>query len=92
MKALLPILLAAVFAAASALAQTTSCAIPGTNNDFLGIQTVRLWPGPAPQAGVEVPQRGVVGGDVHRPGTEGDDGLDRIGDASRRALGPPMAR
>ena len=40
----------ALLAAAPALAQTTSCAIPGTNNDFLGIQTVRLWPGTAPQA------------------------------------------
>ena len=26
------------------------CAMPGTNNDFLGIQTIRLWPGDAPQA------------------------------------------
>jgi acetyl esterase/lipase len=24
--------------------------VPGTNNAFLGIQTIRLWPGPAPQA------------------------------------------
>lgn len=27
-----------------------SCATPETNNAFLGIQTVRLWPGPAPEA------------------------------------------
>jgi acetyl esterase/lipase len=26
------------------------CTTPGTNNDFLGIQTIRLWPGDAPQA------------------------------------------
>jgi acetyl esterase/lipase len=31
-------------------AQTSSCATPGTNNAFLGIQTVRLWPGDAPEA------------------------------------------
>jgi len=30
--------------------QTVSCAVVGTNNAFLGIQTIRLWPGPAPQA------------------------------------------
>jgi len=44
------VLLAAVAAFAPVTAQTTSCAVPGTNNDFLGIQTIRLWPGPAPQA------------------------------------------
>src|SRR5271165_3448187 len=33
----------------AALAQQP-CAIAGTNNDFLGIQTIRLWPGDAPQA------------------------------------------
>ena len=26
------------------------CAVAGENNDFLGIQTIRLWPGDAPQA------------------------------------------
>lgn len=35
---------------AAAHAQLSPCAIPGTNNAFLGIQTIRLWPGPAPQA------------------------------------------
>lgn len=41
-----------VFAAASvaAQAQKESCAMAGQDNDFLGIQTVRLWPGDAPQA------------------------------------------
>jgi len=34
----------------AALAQKAPCAKAGTNNDFLGIQTVRLWPGNAPQA------------------------------------------
>jgi acetyl esterase/lipase len=31
-------------------AQKEPCATPGSNNDFLGIQTVRLWPGDAPEA------------------------------------------
>ena len=31
-------------------AQTEPCAVAGTNNDFLGIQTIRLWPGDAPGA------------------------------------------
>ncbi len=31
-------------------AQDVSCATPGTNNAFLGIETIRLWPGPAPEA------------------------------------------
>jgi acetyl esterase/lipase len=32
------------------LAQKQPCATAGNNNDFLGIQTVRLWPGDAPEA------------------------------------------
>jgi acetyl esterase/lipase len=35
---------------ASARAQKEPCATPGENNTFLGIQTIRLWPGDAPQA------------------------------------------
>lgn len=31
-------------------AQNDPCSVAGTNNDFLGIQTIRLWPGDAPQA------------------------------------------
>jgi acetyl esterase/lipase len=34
----------------AAQAQKTPCATAGTNNDFLGIQTIRLWPGDAPEA------------------------------------------
>ncbi len=34
----------------AAYAQTASCATPGTDNAFLGIQTIRLWPGTAPDA------------------------------------------
>ena len=33
-----------------AWAQKEPCALPGENNAFLDIQTVRLWPGEAPQA------------------------------------------
>jgi acetyl esterase/lipase len=36
--------------ATAAHAQKEPCATPGENNDYLGIQTVRLWPGAAPQA------------------------------------------
>ena len=34
----------------AAHAQMSICATPGENNAFLGIQTIRLWSGPAPQA------------------------------------------
>jgi acetyl esterase/lipase len=44
------LLLAGVLLAGAASAQTTSCTTPGTDNAFLGIQTVRLWPGTAPEA------------------------------------------
>jgi acetyl esterase/lipase len=36
--------------APAALAQHDPCASPGENDAFLGIQTIRLWPGDAPQA------------------------------------------
>jgi acetyl esterase/lipase len=50
MNRIVPLIIAAFVAATPAIAQTASCATPGTDNNFLGIQTVRLWPGPAPQA------------------------------------------
>ena len=50
MKQFLAFLAAGLLAVASVHAQTVSCAVPGTNNTFLGIQTIRLWSGPAPQA------------------------------------------
>jgi len=50
MKNLIALLFALNIAATPAFADTASCAIPGTNNEFLGIQTIRLWPGPAPEA------------------------------------------
>ena len=31
-------------------AQQNPCAVAGNNNDYLGIQTIRLWPGDAPEA------------------------------------------
>jgi acetyl esterase/lipase len=33
-----------------AQAQKDTCAVPGENNAFLGVQTIRLWPGDAPEA------------------------------------------
>ena len=42
--------LAATLLVCTALAQSPTCATPGVNNPFLGIQTIRLWAGPAPQA------------------------------------------
>jgi acetyl esterase/lipase len=50
MKQLFACLAGGLLTAAAAHAQLSPCAIPGTNNAFLGIQTIRLWPGPAPQA------------------------------------------
>jgi len=58
MKLYLGLLATAMMAGAMAQAQAPAqvqaapspCATPGTNNAFLGIQTVRLWPGDAPQA------------------------------------------
>jgi acetyl esterase/lipase len=40
----------AFLAYAPAQAQKQSCAVAGENNAFLGIQTIRLWPGDAPEA------------------------------------------
>ena len=45
----LAFVLAFVFAI-PVLAQKEPCATPGTDNPYLGIQTIRLWPGDAPQA------------------------------------------
>ena len=39
-----------LLACSAARAQKEPCATVGNNNDFLGIQTVRLWSGDAPQA------------------------------------------
>jgi acetyl esterase/lipase len=39
-----------LLASTAVQAQKRSCATPGENNAFLGIQTIRLWPGDAPEA------------------------------------------
>ena len=48
MKQLFAFLIAAALAIPAAHAQTANCATPGADNAFLGIQTVRLWPGQPP--------------------------------------------
>lgn len=50
MNRFLAVLAAGVLAAAGAQAQTPSCTTAGTNDAFLGIQTINLWPGQPPQA------------------------------------------
>lgn len=50
MKRFFALLMAGLVGGAAALAQAPNCATPGTDNAFLGIQTIRLWPGAAPQA------------------------------------------
>jgi acetyl esterase/lipase len=40
----------ALLFASSASAETTSCSTAGTDNTFLGVQTINLWPGTPPQA------------------------------------------
>jgi acetyl esterase/lipase len=50
MKQLLALLAAGLLACAAANAQLTTCATAGNDNAFLNIQTIRLWPGDAPQA------------------------------------------
>ena len=50
MKRLFTSLIAASLSISAAHAQTPSCAAPGDNNAFLGIETIRLWPGTPPEA------------------------------------------
>jgi acetyl esterase/lipase len=50
MRQFLAVLAAGLLACSTAQAQTEPCATAGSDNAFLGIQTVRLWPGEAPQA------------------------------------------
>ena len=50
MRQFLRILAAGLLAGSIAKAQKEPCATPGSDNAFLGIQTVRLWPGQAPEA------------------------------------------
>ncbi len=50
MKRLVVIAFAFLLASVSAAAQKEPCSTAGEDNAFLGIQTIRLWPGDAPQA------------------------------------------
>lgn len=50
MKKLLAVAAIGLLMCGTAQAQKEPCAVAGTNNDFLGIQTIRLWPGDAPGA------------------------------------------
>ena len=50
MRRFLVVVIAVLLAGSLAHAQTQPCATAGNNNDFLGIQTIRLWPGDAPEA------------------------------------------
>jgi len=49
-KRLTAIVCVCLFVAASAAAQKQPCSTAGEDNEFLGIRTIRLWPGQAPQA------------------------------------------
>jgi hypothetical protein len=53
MKQFFAFLIAAFLTIPAARAQLANCATPGTDNNFLGIQTIRLWPGAPPQANVD---------------------------------------
>jgi acetyl esterase/lipase len=50
MGRVLAISISVVLGCAAAYAQKDPCALAGENNSFLGIRTIRLWPGEAPQA------------------------------------------
>jgi acetyl esterase/lipase len=50
MKQLIAILSMSLLAGLPVLGQKQPCAMAGTDNAFLGIQTIRLWPGDAPEA------------------------------------------
>ena len=50
MRYILAIVTVGMLAASAALAQKMPCATAGDDNAFLGIQTIRLWPGDAPAA------------------------------------------
>jgi acetyl esterase/lipase len=50
MRPYLALIAAGLLAGSAAHAQLTTCATAGNDNAFLNIQTVRLWPGDAPQA------------------------------------------
>jgi acetyl esterase/lipase len=50
MRRFFAVMVVVFMAYACAQAQTDPCAVADNNNTFLGIQTIRLWPGDAPEA------------------------------------------
>jgi acetyl esterase/lipase len=50
MRRSVALLAVGVLSISAAHAQPSPCAVANTNNGFLGVETIRLWPGPAPQA------------------------------------------
>jgi acetyl esterase/lipase len=50
MRYLLAVIAVGALAVCAAPAQNQPCAVAGNDNSFLGIQTIRLWPGDAPGA------------------------------------------
>ncbi len=50
MRQFIAVVTIGLLACSVAQAQKQPCAVPDENNSFLGIQTIRLWPGDAPQA------------------------------------------
>jgi acetyl esterase/lipase len=50
MRSPLVFLFVGLLACTTSHAQLTTCATPGNDNAFLNIQTIRLWPGDAPQS------------------------------------------
>ena len=50
MRSFFAVLAAVLMAGWTAQAEVQPCAVAGNNNDFLGIQTIRLWPGDVPEA------------------------------------------
>jgi acetyl esterase/lipase len=49
-KIVVVLALGSLLSAAAAQERKVPCATPGENNAYLGIQTIRLWPGDAPEA------------------------------------------
>ncbi len=50
MRRVLALSMGVLLGCAAGLAQKEPCAMPGENSAFLGVRTIRLWPGEAPQA------------------------------------------
>jgi acetyl esterase/lipase len=50
MRRVLALSMSVLLGCAAGLAQKEPCAMPGENSAFLGVRTIRLWPGEAPQA------------------------------------------